>query len=202
MGNRVTGTITPDGENTSYVKEPEGTVHSKFKNLGEVEREAIFGEGKEVVFNESVWNGSKKIIVPKWSMYEMEQLGGAIAMIVAELYPHDILFLAQIDTSRVATAASKIYDLIYNRVLPQVKEVVRVTFRMDEEMFSQFYRSLRPYDFIEIFVTIVEQEINNDVVLALQKKVLRLLGEKFHLENVSPISCDTMDAGLSMLQKS
>lgn len=197
----ISGTVTPADDAAAAAK-PEKKA---FQSRDEVEQKGLFYRGRMVKMTDTIWLGQDTIFLPKWNMDLAYDLGRTITQIIATLFPHDWFFLASIDTTKVATGAARIYHIVYDEIYPQAMEVVQKTLRsteykdaeyhvsMDDEEWSKLKRALSPLDFLELFVSVVEQEINNEVMQALSKKVQRLLGERFALENAFPSISETME---------
>lgn len=210
---QVTGVVTPADDARREAAADDTT--KVFQSREEVEQQALFYRGRHVTLKDSIWDGSNKVFIPKWSMETSFELGKTITTIIAILFPNDWFFLASLDTTRVATAAARLYHVLFENIYPQMCEVVQYTLRsstlpsdglyhvpMTDEEFSKFKRAVSPQDFMEIFVSIVEQEINNQVMQALSKKVQRLLGERFALENAFPNISELMEeASTSLLEQ-
>lgn len=205
--NKQSGVIEPGQEKLAETKKV-------FESREEVEQKGLFYKGRIVKFHDSAYQGKAEIFVPKWNMDTAYELGRSITWIIATLFPHDWFFLATLDTTKVATAAARVYKILYEDIYPQVMEIIQKTLRtskhpdvtyhipMDDEEFSVFRRSMSPVDIVELFVAIVEQEINNEVMQALSKKLQRLLGEKFQLENAFPNISELMgEASQSLLER-
>lgn len=154
--------------------------------------------GKDVVDEggKLVWTWGNKIWIPRWSLRQMMQCSDRIARIVATLFPDDLFFLFTVDMSELATAASRINEILFYQVAPEVVDICCFTcgVETDEER-EQFINSITPRDILEIFTTVVEKEISNENMQAITKKVQRLLGERFSLENVFPNLGDIMEQG-------
>lgn len=156
--------------------------------------------GKDIVDEKGnlVWTWGNEIWVPRWSLRMMLQCSDRIASIIATLFPDDMSFLFKIDMNELATAAAKINEILFFKVAPEVFDICCYTLGIEtDEDRSLFERRVTPRDLLEIFVTIIEHEINNESMQAITKKVQRLLGEKFSLENVFPNLSEVM-AGLPM----
>lgn len=147
------------------------------------------GQGRDKLDEEGKLNYTwgREIWVSRWSLRMMMQCSDRIAKIIATLFPNDLSFLFTVDTSQLATAAAKINEIIFYRVASEVFDICCITCGvMTDEERALFERKITPRDLLEIFTTIIEHEINNDNMQAITKKVRRLLGEKFSLENVFP----------------
>lgn len=150
-------------------------------------KEILDADGKPV------WRDESKVFVPRWSLRQMMLCSDRIATIITTLFPGDLFFLFNVEMEEIATAAARVNEILFHRVGPQVFDINAMTcgVESDEER-ALFERKLTPRDHLEIFVKIVEHEINNDNMQAITKKVKRLLGEKFSLENVFPSISDFM----------
>lgn len=175
-----------------------------FKDRDDVEVKALLDQGR-VVELEGVWNGKKTLLVPRWSVRRFYSCGHWIALIIANLFPHDLFFLLQVDITKQATAAAQIWEIL-SRVYNEVAKVICITCNIKEEEAEEFFEAISQIDFLELFCTIIEQEINNQTVEAITKKFQRLLAERFQLENVLPdfgeLSEEALKKSLTLLQSS
>lgn len=149
--------------------------------------------GKEIKDNDGnvIWTEGSKLWIPRWSLRQMVSCSERIATIITTLFPGDLFFLFNVEMEEVATAAARVNEILFHRVGPEVFDINCMTCGVEtQEERALFERKLTPRDHLEIFVTIVEHEINNDNMQAITKKVKRLLGEKFSLENVFPSLSD------------
>jgi hypothetical protein len=103
-------------------------------------------------------------------------------MIIAKLFPKNLPFLLSIDMTSTATAAAEIYDILFDQAYQEMMKVVAVTLDiLEQPRMDLLCDSITPLDAMELFTTIVEQEINNESIQNILKKTQRLLVEKFHL---------------------
>jgi len=156
-----------------------------FHSREEVELLSLMDQGKLVELSAPIF-GENTVRIPRWSMRKAFQCGEEVSRIIATLYPNDISFLLQINWTKQATAHAQLYDIICVRVLDPVMRIICLTLEIHEkEKQEQLINEITPEDVMEIFCTIIEQEVNNERMEAILKKVERLLTEKFRLENVS-----------------
>ena len=164
---------------------PDGLPTKVFETRDEVEVDILYDKGIDVEL-EGSWKGRRVIRVPRWSLRKAHSCGKYVAQIIADLFPDDVLFLVKINFNNNATAAEELYDVIFNRMYDQACRVVLITLGItDENDAMEFVDTLMPEDLMELFTTIIEQEINNKRVEAILKKVQRLLVERFQLEKES-----------------
>lgn len=161
----------------------------------EVEQKIFLDRGL-IVTLEGSWKGRREIFVPRWSMYAFIQSGKAISEMVYILFPNDLFFLYNINSDEMATAAARIYDILIGKVYPQMAEIVMSTCGILPDERGAFERSITPRDFMEIFTVIFEQNLGSEELRAITKKLQRLLGEKFRLENAFPTISDIMGEDL------
>lgn len=156
-----------------------------FLDRDSVEWKILADQGREVQLVGS-WRGEKVIRVPRWSARKGHQCGRYIAEIIATLFPNDLIFLVQLDWSKVATASSQVYEILYERAYDQMIRVICVTLDIYQTKdVNEFVNTVAAEDILELFCTIVEQQLGESHVQAILKKVPRLLAEKFRLEKGS-----------------
>ena len=164
---------------------PDGLPEKVFNSRNEAEIDILYDKGVDVKLDGS-WKGKQIIHVPRWNLRKAHSCGKYVAQIIMDLFPNDVLFLVQINFDDKATAAEKLYDILFNRCYDQACRVVMITLGINDETEAlEFIESLMPEDLMELFTVIIEQEINNKRTEAILKKVQRLLVEKFRLENES-----------------
>jgi hypothetical protein len=167
----------------------------QFISRDRVEQEIMFPVGQEVVL-EGHWRGAKHIECKRWNTRKAIAGGKLVSDILAALFPDDALFLLQIQWGKPATASSQLYDIVFNRIYDPMVKLVCLTLDIvthmpgtDGNSYSddvrEFIETTTPTDIMELFVCIVNQEINSSNVEAIIKKAQRLLVEKFQLDNDS-----------------
>lgn len=184
------------GVTDKQAAEAEGKI--KFGDRTVVEIDILKAQGKIVTLMGS-WLGKREIQVPRWNIETLLMLGDDTAQLIADVFPNDLFFLYQIDTHQPATAAYEIADILFRKMSVRMLNIVYTTLEVvgDDEQ-KKFRRSLAPSDLLEIWVTIMEQEINNETMEALQKKVRRILADRFALQNVWPSFAEFMDGAMNM----
>jgi len=152
-----------------------------FLNRDSVEWKILADQGTEVALDGSI-RGERRVRVPRWSARKGHQCGKHVAEIIATLFPNDLIFLVQLDWSKVSTASSQVYEILFERAYDQMIRVICVTLDMYKESeIEEFLNTVTPVDILTLFCTIVEQELGQDNIDAILKKVQRLLAEKFQL---------------------
>lgn len=164
--------------------EPKKTEGKIFGSREEVEKLTLFDLGKDVTLTVT-FRGSRTIKVPRWNVIQSHECSSALAEIIAALYPHDLLFLYQLDYSKRADAASKIHKiLMYDIYDPAMQIICKTLNIVVKEEVEEFLTTISTEDVMELFCTIVEQEINSERIEAIIKKFQRLVTTKFPLQNV------------------
>lgn len=176
--------VAPDQTNTHL-------ENSKmFSSRDEVEKRIMLDLGRWVSL-EGEWNGERRIFVPRWMAYELLRNSETIAFLVSELFPKDLFFLYSINMDDVATATARIHEILFGRVYPQIYDIICTTCQIDEEERALLERRITPRDFLEIFCVIMEDNIVNQNLKAITKKIQAVVGEKFNLANVFPSIYDS-----------
>jgi len=152
-----------------------------FLDRDSAEWKILADQGTDVSLVGSI-NGEKVVKVPRWSARKAHQCGKYIATIIATLFPNDLIFLIQLDWTKVSTASSQVYEILYERCYDQMMRVICVTLDIYEESeIEKLVNTIAAEDVLELFCVIVEQQVGQSHVEAILKKAQRLLAEKFRL---------------------
>lgn len=150
-----------------------------------VERTILFPEGLTIDL-QGHWRGNKRLECKRWNTRKAYACSKLVSDILCSLFPNDVLFLTQIEWDQTATASSQLYDVCMNKVYDPMVRLVCTTLDITEEKdIAEFIETTMPIDILELFVAVVNQEINSSNVEAIIKKVQRLLVEKFQLDSDS-----------------
>ena len=167
------------------VVEPKNDEAKVFKDREEVEILTLYDLGKDVEL-EAGYKGSKKIRVPRWSMRKAHKCSKAVAEIIAATYPNDLLFLYQLDYTKRADCAAKLHKILFFDIYDPAMQIICATLDITDKVeIGNLIDCLTELDVMEIFCTIIEQEINGARIEAIIKKFQRLLSDRFPLQNVS-----------------
>ena len=162
-----------------------GTEQTEFISRGMVEKEILFPVGAMLTLQGHI-NGNKIVECKLWNTRKAYQCGTLVSEILAALFPNDALFLVNIDWSKPLTANQELYEVLFRRVYDPMTRLVAYTLDITEDKdIRSMIETTRPMDILNLFVTIVNQEINNDTVAAIIKKAQELLVEKFRLQSDS-----------------
>lgn len=184
--------IAEGAQKTAEMKIEEAKGDAKFKNRGDVEAAIVFDKYRDIKLQGS-WEGQSSIRVPRWMAKQYFELSEEIAQLIMQLFPNNYFFLFYVDHSKIASAVAEVQEVLFNKVGKTMVRVIMRTCKIDEAREDEFLESVTGWDLIEVFLCIVEMNINNDMMRAMQKKFRRLLGERFALENVFPELEDIMD---------
>lgn len=163
----------------------------KFNSRDEVERKIMLDLGRYVSL-EGEWHDERRVFVPRWSAHELFVNSETIAFIISELFPNDLFFLYSINMDDVATAAARIHEILFGRVYPQILDIICTTLQIDDDERGLFERRITPRDLLEVFCVVMEDNLTNENLRAITKKIQAVLGEKFNLESVFPNISDIM----------
>lgn len=173
--------------------------NNNFLSRDMVEQSIMFPVGATIVL-EGHWRGNKRIECKRWNTRKAIKGGKFVADILAALFPNDALFLVQVQWDKPATASSQLYDVLFNRVYDPMVELICLTLDITERQdIAEFIETTMPVDMLELFVCIVNQEINSSNVEAIIKKAQGLLVTKFQLDNDS-LTLPNILAGLLQTQ--
>lgn len=160
-----------------------------FQSRDEVERRIMLDLGRWVAL-EGEWKGERRIYVPRWMAHDLFVNSETIAFLISELFPHDLFFLYSINMDDIATATARIHEILFGRVYSQVLDIICATCQVDDEDRGVFERRITPRDLLEIFCVVMEDNVVNQNLRAITKKIQAVVGEKFNLENVFPSILD------------
>lgn len=171
---------------------PDQLAKSKsFTSRDEVERRIMLDLGRWVAL-EGEWKDERRVFVPRWMAYDLLKNSETIAFLISELFPNDLFFLYSINMDDVATATARIHEILFGRVYPQMYNIICATLQIDDDERGLLERRITPRDLLEIFCVIMEDNIVNQNLKAITKKIQAVLGEKFNLESVFPNISDIM----------
>lgn len=150
-----------------------------------VEQTVLFPVGAFIDLEGHI-NGSKRVECKRWNTRKSFQCGKITGEILASLFPNDALFLLSIEWGKPLTASAQLYDILFNRIYDNMVRLVCYTLDIIEDPdIRQFIETTTPMDVLTLFVTVINQEINNSNVEAIIKKAQGLLVEKFRLDSDS-----------------
>ena len=178
--------IDPNIQQTAEAQDAAAKNNAKYQNRGEVEDEIVNKPKFRDMVLEGEWEGKNTIRIPRWMAWQYFTLSEAVAKMIITLFPNNYFFLFYVDHSEIASATAQVQDILFNKVGKEVTRIVMETCKIDPDREKEFLESITGWDLVELFLCIIEMNINNDSMRALQKKFKRLLGERFALENVFP----------------
>jgi hypothetical protein len=155
-------------------------VSGVFTGREEVEIAVLTDLGRDVQL-EASYKGKRTLHVPRWSVRKAYSCGGKVAGIIAKLFPNDLMFLLTLDYTKMSTAAAKIYNILFVQVYDEMMGIILITCGIKDEDQEEFIDNITTIDAMELFCTIIEQEINNSQVESILKKAERLLTDRFRL---------------------